>query len=58
MRKICSSARTSCSSALSLRADSRSWPKGFSITTLAPSVSPAAPSWRTTSENSDGGISR
>ena len=43
MRRICSSSSTSQSSALSARADSRSWPKGFSITTWAFSVRPASP---------------
>ena len=40
MRRICSSSSTSQSSALSARADSRSWPNGFSITTWAFSVRP------------------
>ena len=58
MRRICSSSSTSQSSALSARADSRSWPKGFSITTRAFSVSPALPSPSTTVANREGGISR
>ena len=58
MRRIWSSLSTSRSSAFSARADSRSWPKGFSITTWAFSVSPAAPSPPTTVANSEGGISR
>jgi hypothetical protein len=43
---------------LSSIADWRSCPKGFSITTRAPSVRPALPRWSITTANSDGGISR
>ena len=58
MRRICSSSSTSHSSSFSFRAESRSWPKGFSSTTRAFSVSPAPARFLTTVPNSDGGISR
>ena len=45
-------------SAASSRADARSWPNGFSTTTLAFSVSPASESPLIVIPNRDGGISR
>ena len=44
--------------ALSARAEARSWPNGFSTTTRAPCVQPAAASCSTTVANSAGGIAR
>ena len=45
-------------SALSARADARSWPNGFSTTTRASFVRPASARPLTTVAKSDGGISR
>ncbi len=58
MRKMHASGNTLDSVALSLRADSRSRPNGFSTTTRAPSAQPDLPSSRTTSPNRLGGIAR
>ena len=58
MRKICSSAKTSCSSALSAFALSRSVPKGFSITIRERSASPASSSMCTTASAALGGTLR
>ena len=58
MRRIWSSASTWWRLALSARAEARSWPKGFSIITVACAVRFAAASASTTGANSDGGISR
>ena len=58
MRKICSSRKTSWTVSLSSRADFRSVPNGFSMTTRARSASPASPSVRTTGPAADGGTDR
>ncbi len=58
MRKICSSAKTSCSFAFSETALARSVPKGFSITMRARSTRPASPSRRTAGSAALGGTLR
>ena len=58
MRKICSSRKTSCTVSLSSRADSRSVPNGFSMTTRARSARPASPSVRTIEPAAAGGTDR
>ena len=58
IRKICSSRNTSCSSAFSLRALSRSVPNGFSITIRLRSTSPASASSCTTDSAALGGTLR
>jgi hypothetical protein len=58
MRKIRSSSRTSCSVALSSRAEATSVPNGFSTTTAAPSASPVRPSICTRAPIVPGGIDR
>ncbi len=58
MRKICSSSKTSCSSALSARALARSVPKGFSMMIRLRSTSPASASWCTTASAALGGTER
>ena len=58
MRKMWSSSKVWSRIAFSLRADSRSWPNGFSTITRAPSVQPEAASCSTTLPNSTGGIAR
>ncbi len=58
MRKIWSSAKTSCRLALSDTALARSVPKGFSITMRERSTSPASPSMRTADRAALGGTLR
>ena len=59
MRKICSSANTECSRALSAFAESTSVPNGFSRITFAPRApSPASPIAPTISSIAAGGIDR
>ena len=58
MRKIDGSGNTSCSVALSLRAEARSRPNGFSTTMRASSAQPACFRPRATTPNSAGGIAR
>ncbi len=58
IRKICSSAKTWCTSLLSATADSRSMPNGFSMMIRDRSTSPASPSWWTTSSAAFGGTLR
>ena len=58
MRKICSSAKTSCTAALSSRALARSVPNGFSMITRARSASPASPSIATRRPAAAGGTLR
>ena len=58
MRKTCDSSKTACTSAFSLRADSRSVPNGFSMITRASLARPAVPSMRTTEMNAAGGTAR
>src|SRR6266496_4371723 len=56
MRKIASSAKTRCNVALSVCAEARSRPKGFSTTTRAPSLPPERPSSSTTAGKALGGV--
>ena len=59
MRKICSSANTLCSRALSALAESTSVPNGFSRITFAPpSARPARPIASTIESIAAGGIDR
>ena len=58
MRKTCCSANTSCTSALSARALSRSVPNGFSMMMRAFSTRPASPSSRTVAPAAAGGTLR
>ena len=58
MRKICSSAKTSCSLAFSDTALARSVPKGFSMMMRECSTSPASPSMRTADSAAFGGTLR
>ena len=58
MRNTDDSGKARCSTAFSSAELSRSRPKGFSTTTLAPSVRPTDSRPRTTSSKSDGGIAR
>jgi hypothetical protein len=58
MRKTRSSGKTVWRTRLSSRADSRSCPNGFSMTTRAPSAAPDLPSCSMTVAKSDGGIAR
>ena len=58
IRKICSSSKTSCSAALSDRADARSVPNGFSMTIRLRSTSFASSSSRTTARAALGGTLR
>ena len=58
MRKIWSSANTSCTVSLSARADSRSVPNGFSMITRARSARPASPSVRMIGPAAGGGTDR
>ena len=58
MRKICSSSKTACSALLSFLADSRSVPKGFSITIRLRSTRPASLSMCTTGSAALGGTLR
>ena len=58
IRKICSSSKTSCSAALSVFADSRSVPNGFSMMIRDRSTRPASSSWWTTSSAALGGTLR
>ena len=58
MRKICSSAKTSCSCAFSDTALARSVPKGFSMMMRERSTSPASPSMRTADSAAFGGTLR
>ena len=58
MRKTWDSSKTACTAWLSLRADSRSVPNGFSMITRASLARPAAPSIPTTEVNAAGGTAR
>ena len=58
IRKICSSSKTSCSSAFSLRALARSVPNGFSMMIRLRSTSPASASSWTTASAALGGTLR
>ncbi len=58
MRKICSSAKTLCSSALSFLALARSVPKGFSMMIRLRSTSPASAISCTTGMAALGGTDR
>ena len=58
MRKICSSAKTSCSLAFSDTALARSMPKGFSMMTRLRSTRPASASSRTADRAAAGGTLR
>ena len=58
MRKTDGSGKTVCSVWLSARAVAKSWPKGFSMTTRAPSAQPDLPSCSTTAPKRLGGIAR
>ena len=58
MRKICSSAKVSCSDAFSSCALARSVPNGFSMMIRARSTRPASPSSRTTARAAAGGTLR
>ena len=55
MRKICSSAKTSCSLAFSDTALARSVPKGFSMMTRLCATRPASASSRTAGRAAPGG---
>ncbi len=58
MRKTCDSSKTSCTRAFSAFADSRSVPKGFSITTRERSTRSHSSSWCSTSSAALGGTDR
>ena len=58
MRKICSSANTSCSFALSCTALARSVPNGFSMMMREFCTRPASPSMRTADNAAFGGTDR
>ena len=58
MRKIESSGNTACATRLSLRAEARSRPNGFSTMTRACSARFAAPSPLITVSKSEGGMAR
>ena len=58
MRKIADSGNTARATRLSLRAEARSRPNGFSTMTRASSARPAAPSPVMTVAKSDGGMAR